>query len=119
MQLLVKLFIFSILSFISVNCDGQPSTKAAAQTITFKVWGNCEMCKETIESALDVKGVKSAKWDQESKKITITFFPDKIAEDKLHQLIAAVGYDTEKLRGSDKAYADLPDCCHYTRKPAQ
>ena len=85
-------------------------------TITFKVWGNCEMCKRTIETALEVKGVKDAAWDKDTKMISITYNPEKITEDKIHQLIAASGYDTEKTKGDDKAYQGLPHCCQYQRK---
>jgi hypothetical protein len=49
--------------------------------------------------------------------IRVVFKPAKISEDQIHQAIAAVGYDTEKYKGSDKAYKDLPECCQYERKP--
>jgi Cu(I)/Ag(I) efflux system membrane fusion protein len=75
------------------------------------------MCKETIENALDVKGIKSADWNMETKKIKVIFDSEKITEVKIHQLIAASGYDTEDAKGNDKAYKELPDCCQYTRKP--
>lgn len=88
----------------------------ADTTITFKVWGNCGMCKKTIETALDVKGIKSADWNKDTKIITLTYNPQKITEDKIHELIAAAGYDTEKVKGDDKAYQNLPHCCHYERK---
>jgi copper chaperone CopZ len=75
------------------------------------------MCKKTIETALDIKGVSTAIWNQETKMIRVVFKPAKISEDQIHQAIAAVGYDTEKYKGSDKAYKDLPECCQYERKP--
>lgn len=114
-----KLFSFIlILSFVSINqVIAQNKPAKTWQTETFEVWGNCEMCKETIESSLDIKGVKSAKWNQKTKMITVVFNPEKITLDQIHAQIAAVGYDTEKVRGSDKAYAALPECCHYQRKP--
>lgn len=82
----------------------------------FKVFGNCEMCKKTIEKSLNVDGVKIANWDTESKIIEISYQAEKITEDKLHQLIASSGYDTEKKKGDDKAYSNLPGCCQYERK---
>ncbi len=85
-------------------------------TITFKVWGNCDMCKHTIETALDVKGVKLAEWDKNTKIISVTYNPEKINAEKIHELIAASGYDTEQKRGDDKAYQRLSPCCHYERK---
>ena len=82
----------------------------------FKVLGNCEMCKKTIETSLSVKGVKTADWNVDTKIIEIVYQPDKISEEKLHDLISASGYDTDKKKGDDKAYSELPGCCQYTRK---
>jgi mercuric ion binding protein len=31
----------------------------------------------------------------------------------IHTAIAASGYDTEKVAGSEAAYKDLPGCCKY------
>lgn len=101
----------SLITFITFCSSNAQTTKAK-----FKVFGNCEMCKKTIETALDVKGVKAASWSTESKMIEISYQADKISEDKLHELIAASGYDTEKKKGDDKAYGNLPGCCQYTRK---
>ena len=85
------------------------------QTTKFKVYGNCEMCKATIEKALDVKGVKAANWNTETKMIEVVYVPAKISEEKIHELIAASGYDTEKAKASDKVYGDLHSCCKYPR----
>jgi hypothetical protein len=32
---------------------------------------------------------------------------------KLHELIANVGHDTEKVKAPDQVYLKLPDCCMY------
>jgi copper chaperone CopZ len=87
-----------------------------AVVIRFKVWGNCEMCQKTIESALDVKGVKSAKWDVKTKMLEVVYVPNKISEDNIHRLVASSGYDTEKVKADDKIYGDLHECCKYPRK---
>ena len=104
-----------ILGLITVSIGSCQNDKGKS-TAKFKVYGNCEMCKKTIENSLDVKGVKSANWNTESKMIEITYQPDKMNEDKLHELIASSGYDTEKKKGNDKAYSNLPGCCQYDRK---
>jgi copper chaperone CopZ len=87
-----------------------PPNKA---TVTFKVFGNCGMCKNRIEAALDKPGITKAVWNIESKMLTVTFNTKKYEEIQLHNLVAAVGHDTEKVKASDKAYADLPECCLY------
>jgi mercuric ion binding protein len=85
-------------------------------TSTFKVWGNCEMCKETIEGSLKEEGVYSSNWNTESKMIEVVYDSSKISLDQIQKNIASVGYDNEKYKGDDKAYSNLPGCCQYDRK---
>ncbi|MCX6180765.1 MAG: heavy-metal-associated domain-containing protein [Bacteroidetes bacterium] len=85
-------------------------------TSTFKVWGNCGTCKKTIEKSLKVKGVEKADWNVKTKMITVTYDSTKISLDQIQKHIAAVGYDTDKYKGDDKAYSKLNACCQYERK---
>jgi mercuric ion binding protein len=110
----MKRILFSNIAFLVFSFGINAQSKSDT-TISFQVSGNCDMCKETIEKSLDVKGVKSAIWDEKTHFITVVFNPAKVKEEKLHELIAEAGYDTEKKKGSDKAYEDLPECCHYDR----
>lgn len=116
MKATVQLFTLFFILFSTLNCNAQDKSGRKVETASFKVWGNCEMCKSTIEAAADVKGVKSANWNLDSKIFSVTYNPEKISLEKIHELIAASGYDTEKVKGDDKAYAELPDCCHYERR---
>ena len=83
---------------------------------TFKVWGNCEMCKNTIETSLHTKGIKSANWNVDTKQIAIEYDPNQLKVGELHRLIASEGYDTELEKGDDFAYENLHSCCQYERK---
>jgi mercuric ion binding protein len=85
-------------------------------TSTFKVWGNCDMCKETIETSLKVDGISKADWNTETKMITVSFDSTKINLDQIQKNIANVGYDNVTYKGDDKAYSELADCCQYDRK---
>lgn len=109
----MKTILLSIVLFLGFNLKS--FSQSAPQTSKFKVYGNCEMCKATIEKALDVKGVKAANWNTETKLIEVVYVPAKISEEKIHELIAASGYDTEKAKASDKVYGDLHSCCKYPR----
>jgi mercuric ion binding protein len=91
-------------------------TPSSAKTTTFKVWGNCGMCKETIEGSLKTDGVIKADWNKDTKIMNIQFDSTKITLNDIHKKIASVGYDTEKMKGDDKAYANLHECCQYERK---
>jgi copper chaperone CopZ len=86
------------------------------ETKKFTVYGNCGMCKRTIEGALkDVKGVQSAEWNMETDEMTVTFNPHKISLDAIKQKIADVGYDTDTHRAKQEVYEALPGCCQYER----
>ncbi|MFC2109512.1 heavy-metal-associated domain-containing protein [Bacteroidota bacterium] len=88
--------------------------KAALLSTSFGVRGNCGMCKKTIEKAVNnVDGVTKVNWDVKKKKIDISFDTSKTNAIALHKAIAASGYDTEKLSGSEEAYKNLPGCCQY------
>ncbi len=84
-------------------------------TITFDVAGNCGMCKQRIEKASKLPGVKQADWQSSTKKITLTYDYKKVKAIQIHQAIAAVGHDTPLARANDEVYANLHECCVYER----
>ena len=86
---------------------------AMAET-TFGVRGNCGMCKKTIEkAATSVDGVIKADWNIDLKKIDVAYDDSKTDEMAIHNAIAASGYDTDQVAGSEEAYKELPQCCRY------
>jgi|TARA_B100000282_G_scaffold110697_1_gene78426 copper chaperone CopZ len=84
--------------------------------IKFQVNGVCEMCKNRIETALDVKGIRLADWNIKTKFCRVKFNSEIISENDIHKLISEVGHDTPLYRAKDKDYNSLYHCCHYTRK---
>jgi copper chaperone CopZ len=102
---------FAMFATISLNAQSKKS-----QTETFKVWGNCGMCKKTIEKSLKTKGISKAEWNMETKMMTVVFNPKKISLSQIHKNIASVGYDTEQETASDAVYNKLHGCCKYERK---
>lgn len=79
--------------------------------IKFTIYGNCDMCKERIEEALDVKGIIFAEWDKDTKIATVAYKTAKITENEIHQLIADAGYSTDKVKANADAYSKLDKCC--------
>jgi mercuric ion binding protein len=121
----IKFIAFSIvLGLASCESKNETATEVASKTethngettSTFKVWGNCEMCKETIEGSLKADGIIKADWNVDSKIMTVVYEESKISLDQIQKKIAAVGYDNEKYKGDDKAYNELAGCCQYDRK---
>lgn len=105
--------IFMALSVIAVVVTMAFSKPPSKATVSFKVMGTCDMCKSRIESSLDVKGVRKAVWDVDAQTVTVNYNPRKLEEIQLHNLCAIAGHDTEKVKASEQAYADLPECCQY------
>ena len=92
---------------------------APANTDTIKVNGVCGMCKSRIQKALKLEGISTAAWDADTKLLTVTYDPGKIANDDIQKKVAAVGHDTEKYKADDKVYNKLPGCCKYERKEVE
>ncbi|MBI5011010.1 MAG: cation transporter [Bacteroidia bacterium] len=95
--------------------DHSQMNQASSKTESFKVWGNCDMCKARIEKAVKAEGVTNANWDEKTKMLTVTFDPSKTGKDGLSKKIASVGHDTEKYKAPNDVYEKLPGCCQYER----
>lgn len=80
----------------------------------FKVKGNCEMCKERIESTAKKAGAKEARYSIESQILTLET-ASNISTDDVLKKVAEAGHDNEKFKTSDATYESLPGCCHYDR----
>ncbi len=87
-----------------------------AKTETVKIYGNCGMCKTTIETAGNSKKISKVSWDKDTKMATLTYNPNKTSQDEILKKIALAGYDSDKFLAPNDVYAKLPDCCHYDRK---
>ena len=109
--------LIAIIMLISMGFSACGQTVKNAKTETFQVWGNCGMCKKTIEKAANnVKGVATANWDVDKKQMTLTYDSTKTNAEAVQKAIAQVGYDTPLAKGDDKAYSNLHECCQYDRK---
>ena len=74
------------------------------------------MCKARIEKAArEVKGVKSVKWNQETKMLTFEYKPSLASIDDIAKKVAEVGHDNEKFKASDEVYNSLHSCCKYRK----
>lgn len=105
-----------VLLFIlgAASCDAQIPN---AKTVSVNVYGNCGMCKKTIEQAGNKRNKALVDWDAETKKAKITFNEKKTNIDKVLKRIAEAGYDNEKYYAPDDVYDELHGCCQYDRKP--
>ncbi len=97
------------------------TTVATAQTKTetFKVSGNCGMCKTKIEKAAKDAGAKSATWDADTKNLTVSYKSSSTNAAKIQSQIATVGYDNVGAKATTEAYNKLHGCCKYERSTSE
>lgn len=109
----IKYILFCLFSFFLHTGFSQ---NAKDTTVSMMVFGNCSQCKERIEDAVKVKGVKSASWSIATKLLTVTYNANVITLDKIHTKVAAAGHDTQLKKAKDDVYSGLPSCCLYRDK---
>ena len=91
------------------------NTEVQVAEASFKVFGNCGMCKDRIEKAAkEVNGVKTVEWNKDTKMLKLTHDNDLDIND-VHNAVASVGHDTEVVRAEDAVYEGLHSCCKYER----
>ncbi len=126
-KVILSVAIIAAIGLVSCKNDSKQKTETTTEVsrevamtdLSFGVRGNCGMCKKTIEKAANsVDGVAKATWDVDKKKIDVTFDDSKTDVTAIHNAIAASGYDTEKVSGSEEAYKGLPGCCQYDHEMA-
>jgi mercuric ion binding protein len=108
-------FVIALLVAIGTNLSAQTGKVSGQKTESFKVWGNCGMCKDRIEKTVKAEGASSAAWDTKTKMLTVSFDPTKTSVDAMGKKLAEAGHDTGKYKADDKVYNALPGCCHYER----
>ena len=109
----------SFLLFIAVTLLSATVSQAQiknAKTETVKVYGNCGMCKTTIEKAGSKKKLYKTEWNEETKMATITYDSKKSGTDQVLKSIALSGYDNVNYLAPDDAYNKLHGCCKYDRE---
>lgn len=109
-----SLILMAVTVLLSITvCQSQINN---TKTETVKVYGNCGMCKTTIENAANNKKISKADWNEESKMATITYDSKKTTLDAILKNIALAGYDNQSFLAPDAAYSKLSGCCKYERE---
>lgn len=101
--------------FFITACSTVSAQKKATgdQTVSFKVYGVCDECKNRIEAAaMDAKGVKKAEWDKQSNVLALVG-SSKMTKENVAAAVAKAGYKSDVCAADAKAYANLPGCCQY------
>src|SRR6478752_1891347 len=108
-----RYFILSVLFTIASFSLLQAQSSAVFKKDTVKVWGECGMCKKTIEKAALEAGATTANWNTETKVLALSYKNGKTDLVKIQQAVAASGYDTKDFTADNEAYDKLHECCKY------
>ncbi len=98
-----------VLGLTTLNAQSVKSEK-------IKVYGNCSQCRSHIQKAAKQAGATDAKWDVDTKILTVSFDATKTSSKKIQSSIANAGYDTQDATAPNEAYQKLDECCQYDRK---
>ena len=105
MKLLSKIFVLCLVLISLTEIKAQNVNQKIEKV---KVFGNCTMCKQTIESAGSDPNISLVIWDPGTKIATITYDDTKTSLSAILKKIAKSGYSNEKYKAKDSDYKKLP-----------
>ena len=107
MKTLLSLSIVVIVALTLYSC-GAGSFKEES----FYVRGNCDMCKERIESGVkNISGVAKAKYNVKQEEIIVTYDTTITTRAIIEQQCAQLGHSTKAYPMNEKNHEALPECC--------
>ena len=105
--------LFLCLTLLSTTLFAQDAKNEKFTSTVFKVFGACEECKDRIELAIKVRGVRLGIWNVETKMLILEYDSTVISLEKIQNKILSVGHDLETKKANDKVYNSLDACCRY------
>jgi|JI10StandDraft_1071094.scaffolds.fasta_scaffold58709_4 hypothetical protein len=105
--LTISIALFNVSSYAKIK---NPKTES------YKVYGNCSMCKKTIETTVKQNKDALGIWNSKTQMLILTYDSTKTNSDEILKRIANVGYDNDKYLAADEVYNNLHTCCQYNRK---
>lgn len=113
MYTIKNILIVAMTFFLISSCNAIDNSK----TTTHKVYGNCGMCKKTIEKAVAVKKIAKGEWNKETKILMLTFDSTKTNSEEILKRVGLAGYDNDLFYAPEDTYNKLHTCCQYDRRP--
>ncbi len=105
--------IITLVMIVPTNVNAQKPSSKSIVTDSLFVRGVCGSCKDRIENAALIKGVKKVSWNKKTQYLTVTYKPSKISLNKIEDEVVLAGHDTKDKKALDKNYNKLPACCAY------
>ena len=107
----MKKYIFSLLAVVAMTLNSTAQSKISETSL--EVDGLCGMCKQRIENAAYLPGVKKVNWDKETHQLDLVFRNDKVSKEDIIASINAAGHDVKGAIATDEQYANIHGCCRY------
>lgn len=105
--------LFALSTALILSCSNN------ANVTEKKIWvrGNCDMCKDRIETHVKrINGVKSAIWNADNEELKVSFDSTLTNQDAIEAICAKVGHATKTKISEGKVIDELPDCCRPEEK---
>ncbi len=107
MKILLSLLSLLIVTFALYSC-GSGSSKEES----FYVRGNCNMCKDRLESGIkSLSGVSQAKYNVNDEVLKVTYDTTVTNRTNIEQQCALLGHGTKAYPMNEKNHEALPECC--------
>lgn len=107
----MKKYILSLLAVVAMTFNSTAQSKITETSI--EVDGLCGMCKQRIENAAYLPGVKKVNWDKETHQLDLVFRNDKVSKEEIIASINEAGHDVKGALATDEQYANIHSCCRF------
>ena len=107
----MKKYLLSLLAVVAFTFNSTAQSKITETSI--EVDGLCGMCKQRIENAAYLPGVKKVNWDIETHQLDLVFRNDKVSKQEIIASINKAGHDVKGALASDEQYANIRSCCRF------
>ncbi len=104
----INILLTALILVLAVNFASAENLKE----VKIKTSAQCEMCKETIEKAVNkLDGIKSVNLNLKTFEAEVKYDEDEVKLEKIKKAISNAGYDADDVTADKKAYRKLPKCC--------
>lgn len=107
----MKKITYTLIAAVLITLSGTAQSKITK--IVLEVDGLCGMCKERIENAAYLTGVKQVNWDKATHELDVVFRNDKVSEEEIIASINNAGHDVKGSLASAEQYKQIHGCCRF------
>ena len=107
----MKKITYTLIAAVLITLSGTSQSKITK--IVLEVDGLCSMCKERIENAAYLAGVKQVNWDKATHELDVVYRNDKVSEEEIIASINSAGHDVKGSLASAEQYAKIHGCCRF------